>query len=132
MLQSLGITNELLVLLGGGMLVCWYFFRTRQRSRRDSHPIAEVQAELRKRENSVEGRLTAMEVRLHDMSRDLEARLQTRLLMLDELLARTDSQIAELNDLLQSARDRSLPAARPDADESYDVDHGDPTPRRAA
>lgn len=47
-------------------------------------------------------RVTSLEVRLHDFSREVEARLETRAAQLDGLVTAADREIARLTDLLKS------------------------------
>ena len=48
-------------------------------------------------------RVTNLEVRLHDFSREVEARLETRASQLDSLVAQADREIVRLGDLLKAA-----------------------------
>jgi len=61
----------------------------------------EAHADHRRAEESFSSQFSRMEVRLHDFSRDVEGRIQTRLAILDQLVLDADREIARLQDLLK-------------------------------
>lgn len=80
--------------------------RTAQRGRpRRQDPLQEVQAEFQRIEASHSGRITKLEVRLHDFAREVEGRIETRLALLDQLIQDADREITDLERLLDEARD---------------------------
>jgi hypothetical protein len=70
------------------------------RAARDSEPNDE---ENERSETTVARRVANLEVRLHDFSREVEARLEKRAAELDGLVAVADREIARLSDLLKGA-----------------------------
>jgi hypothetical protein len=89
--------------------------------RRDD-PLTRVRADFTKIESSPSGRINQLEVRLHEYAREVEGRIQSRTILLEQLLADADRDIRRLEELLAQARE-SPPATAQDA--------ADPT-RRAA
>lgn len=77
---------------------------------RDS--LGEAQSEVRAMESSARGIVQQMEVRAYDYSREVEARIDNRLAVLDQLIVDADHEIERLQQLLhQSAVDRDLTTA---------------------
>jgi len=87
----------------GLMLVVMAFVvhRAVSRARGSSHnPLQDVKASLIRIEQSVPGRVLQAEVRLHDVARDAEARIETRMLVLDQMILSADREIRRLQDKL--------------------------------
>jgi len=80
---------------------------TRSKNRKPRDVVREVHDDFRKAEASYTGRLNQIEVRLHDFSRDVEGRIQTRLALLDQLIVDADREIDRLEKLLMAARPTS-------------------------
>ncbi len=76
--------------------------RLPRRPARDA--VYDLQDEIREIETGHASRLEKMELRLHDFARDVEARIQTRLTLLDELVFDADQEIARLQQLLEQTR----------------------------
>lgn len=92
-----------LMLLGGSR-------RAAALRRRD--PLTEVRHERVKHAESPQGLIEALEVRLHDYGRSVEARIENRLTVLDQLILEADQEIARLEAILAEARIDS-PVDRP-------------------
>jgi len=82
---------------------------TRSKSRQPRDVVREVHDDFRKAESTYSGRLNQMEVRLHDFTREVEGRIQTRLALLDRLILDADREIDRLENLLLMARPSSSP-----------------------
>ncbi|MEX0716996.1 MAG: hypothetical protein WD066_10425 [Planctomycetaceae bacterium] len=103
------------IFLGGLLLVtAWLLHRGARRRgesvRRDLP--AEVRAELRANERSDTGRLRQLEIRLHEYGREVEARMETRLAVLDRLLREADREIVRLTGLLERRQSEVAPPER--------------------
>ncbi len=61
----------------------------------------QTEEEIQHAESTAERRIGAIEVQLHDFAREVEARLETRAVELDALVAAADREIVRLTDLLK-------------------------------
>ena len=61
-------------------------------------------SELQKKQRSAESQIHQLEVRLHDYDRDVAARVETTLTMLDQLIDEADREIVRLETLLEERR----------------------------
>ncbi|MCA9015536.1 MAG: hypothetical protein KDA77_09430 [Planctomycetaceae bacterium] len=88
------------------LLVAWSLRRSfREQSRISSRdPLEEAQKEIATREQSQLNRLDQLEVKLYEYGREVEARSDDRLLMLDELLREADREINRLRQQLALAQ----------------------------
>lgn len=103
MLEKL-LTAPNLMLLG---VMVWSAFMMRNaavksRRSRGRDVEKELASELRTRQRSAEGQLHQLEVRLHDYDRDVAARVQTTMAMLDQLIADADQEIVRLESLIEN------------------------------
>ncbi|MHC4875360.1 MAG: hypothetical protein ACYTGL_02605 [Planctomycetota bacterium] len=89
----------------------------RTRRRRNVDAVAETRRELERRRKESERQLEQHEVRLHETARTTEAVLQTKLSILDEMVAETDREIARLEDLLEEAKSIPSPLKQDESDE---------------
>lgn len=80
----------------------------RWKSRR-YNPIASATQELASRQAASEAQLAKHEVKLHDLAREAEARLQTKLAVMDEMVLQADREIERLESLLEEIRDVPTP-----------------------
>ena len=91
------------ILFGLGILAAGLLLRRSmllsRRSRQDD-VVGDVRKELGRRENSQSARIQRMEVRLLELTRELEGRLATRQEVLDQLIAQADERIARLRFVL--------------------------------
>lgn len=94
----------------------------RLRRRRKTDAVAEARQEIERRRKESQRQLEQHEVRLHDTARTAEAVLQTKLSILDEMVAETDREIARLEELLEEVKGIPSPleaeAAEADTDEA--------------
>ena len=75
--------------------------RTRQRF----DPIGDAQRELVERVKNSRSELKQHEVRLHEVAREAEATLQSKIAVLDRMVSAADQDIARLEELLTEIRD---------------------------
>lgn len=97
----------LLVLTLGVMFFLRGGFSRRRRSVNDA---AETQREMRERLKSSQAQLEQHQLQLHDIARDAQASLQSRLTTLDQMVIESDREIARLEALLREIRE--LPSPR--------------------
>ncbi len=76
----------------------------RSRRSRNRDVSRELKSELQKKERSAESQIHQLEVRLHDYDRDVAARVETTLTMLDQLIAEADREIVRLETLLEKRK----------------------------
>lgn len=133
MLLAATLSATQLILVGGSMLVCAFLLRRtsvlRQRSQanetssrasvRTEPPTGSLQAG--------EKRLRDLELRLFDYDRDVQARVENTLTVLDQLVLEAERQSSELQSLLQSSQSSIRAAALRAA-----PDICGPQPRRSA
>ena len=79
--------------------------KTRQSRSRDV--VRELQGELRAEQRPAETQVQRMEIRLHDYDRDVAGRVQTTMIMLDQMIAEADREIDRL-EALRSERGGGL------------------------
>ncbi|MDA0282957.1 MAG: hypothetical protein O3B13_15860 [Planctomycetota bacterium] len=72
-------------------------------------PIGEATRELATRQATSAAQLTKHEVELHDIARVAEAKLQTRLAVMDEMVSQADREIRRLESMLEEIRDIPTP-----------------------
>ncbi|MBI1313390.1 hypothetical protein GC176_19020 [bacterium] len=84
----------------------------RLRRRRKTDSVAEARQEMERRRKDSQRQLEQHEVRLHDTARQTEAVLQTKLSILDEMVAETDREIARLEELLEEVKGIPSPLER--------------------
>lgn len=113
--------------LGVILMVASLLMRRSAARRRQAHkadPIRQVQSEFHRIEASHAGRITKLEVRLHDFAREVEGRIETRLALLDRLILDADEEITQLERLLVESRDsRRTAAARADSSSGPPASH---------
>lgn len=73
--------------------------RARHASRQD--PLRDTRAAIARVEQSLPGRIHLAEVRLHDLAREVEARFETRILVLDQMILTADREIRRLQETLE-------------------------------
>lgn len=73
---------------------------SRNRGSSRNNPLQDMKASFTRIEQSVPGRLLQAEVRLHEVARDAEARIETRMLVLDQMILSADREIRRLQDKL--------------------------------
>ncbi len=81
----------------------------RSRRSRNRDVSKELQSELQKKQRSAESQIQQMEVRLHDYDRDVAARVETTMTMLDQLIAEADREIVRLETLLEERTGKTSP-----------------------
>jgi hypothetical protein len=64
------------------------------------NPADEARRDLARAEQSQVAVFNRLELRLYDFAREMEGRLETRMALLDELIAEADREIARMQDLL--------------------------------
>lgn len=80
---------------------------------RTRDPLREMHEDFRQAESTYSAQLNQMEVRLYEFSRDVEARVETRLAMLDQLILDADREIGRLELLLGMTQPGSAGVAAP-------------------
>lgn len=73
------------------------------------NPIGEATKELATRQATSDAQLTKHEVELYDIARATEAKLQTKLAVMDEMVTQADREIERLEALLEEIRDVPTP-----------------------
>jgi len=91
----------------------------RLRRRRKTDPVAEARQEMERRRKESQRQLEQHEVRLHETARQTEAVLQTKLSLLDEMVAETDREIARLEELLEEVKGIPSPLEGDEPDTDY-------------
>ena len=86
-----------------------------RRSRR-FNPVGDAQKELTERLRDSRTQLNQHEVRLHEVARDAEAALQSKIAVLDQMVAAADDEIVRLEALLDEIRDIPSPRVTDDRD----------------
>ncbi len=78
----------------GGILIATSFLMRRSREAiqrgKNFDAVAEARRELASAEATLDGKIAAAEVRLHQLAREAEARLSTKIAVLQELLDRAE------------------------------------------
>ena len=72
-------------------------------------PIGAARKEPATRQASSDAQLTKHEVELHDIARQAEAKLQSKLAVMDEMVIQADREIERLESLLEEIRDIPTP-----------------------
>jgi hypothetical protein len=94
---------QVLFIVAFGIMMRRSIVRRLQR-RRKTDPVADARQEMERRRKESERQLHQHEVRLHETARHTEAVLQTKLSLLDEMVAETDREIARLEELLEEVK----------------------------
>lgn len=107
--------NDTNVILTGGLLlaIAWTLrknFRAQHMSR-NRDPLEEARSELTHLEQDQMNRLNQLEIKLYDYGREVEARSEDRLRVLDELLQEADQEINRLRTQLALAQQNSTPGS---------------------
>jgi hypothetical protein len=92
-----------LLIISTGLLLRRSARRTRRV--RNSDALGDAQRNMHRAEQSVVSVIRRMEVDLHDSSRDIEGRVQTRIAVLEELIVDADREMDRLQDSLTELRD---------------------------
>jgi hypothetical protein len=98
------------------MVTSWLLRRghTRRIELLRRNPLAEAKASIRASEVTPEAEWVRREVRLHDLVRENEARLNSRIVVLQELISEADRASARIEQLLAAAG--LSPPAEPEAE----------------
>jgi hypothetical protein len=94
---------------GGGVL-----WRTFSQKKGTPGPSSHDTEESERAQARAEGRIAHLEVRLHDFAREVEARMETRALLLDSLVVAGDREIVRLSALLNQLSDSLGTSRQPD------------------
>ncbi len=92
-----------LILSGLLLLVVAFVLRrsfSQSKASRKRDPLQEAQAEIHAAENGVASTINNMELRLHDYAREVEGRIETKLVLLDRLLSEFDEKLARAEAVL--------------------------------
>ncbi|VAX39797.1 hypothetical protein MNBD_PLANCTO02-2955 [hydrothermal vent metagenome] len=101
--QSMSGTH--MILLGGVLLVGMFLFRRTARrlsASRARDPLTEMKRDMMKAEQKQRGSIQELEVRIHNFSRDVEGKIQTRLALLEQQTKQADATIAQLVSIQKS------------------------------
>ncbi|WP_299459549.1 hypothetical protein [uncultured Gimesia sp.] len=119
------LNDSNLILTGGLILVvAWALRRSfrEQRRVRNRNPLNEAQQELNTLEQSQYNRLNQLEVKLYEYGREVDARSDDRLRVLDELLLDADREINRLRtQLALSQQSFHAPAPAPKSESGPDI-----------
>ena len=110
------------VFLGGCMLcIAFVLRRTSKRVQANRTPTAAVTPVASP--NGPADRLHELELRLYDFSREVEGRMDTKLTVLDELIAEADREITELRQVVPPDKRLEISTSRPVSSLSADQIH---------
>ncbi len=96
-----------MILLGGALLVGMFLFRRTARrlsASRARDPLTEMKRDMVKAEQKQRGSIQELEVRIHNFSRDVEGKIQTRLALLEQQTKQADVTIAQLVSIQKSLK----------------------------
>lgn len=95
-----------------------------RRRRRQPDPMAEAKQLLMKNQQGADAQLKMHEVRLHDIARESEARLRTKMAVMDEMVVQADREIARLEQLLEEIHDIPTPRIAEAAESEFASENG--------
>jgi hypothetical protein len=101
------ITGQSLVVFALAVVILVFLMRRtflRDRKPGRGQPSLPGSADAATVENSAEAAVEKLEVRIFDFAREVEARLQTRIAVLDRLIVDADREILRLQDLLEATK----------------------------
>lgn len=81
----------------------------------DRDLVADVRAEFLLAETKGTSKAEKLELRLYDYSREVEARIETRITLLDQLVVAADKEVSRLESLLQQNLAETQSASKPAA-----------------
>ena len=105
MLFAESLSGPEIALLGVAILFIGFLLRrssVRGAKSRRRDVAAEVRSEILAAERDGASKIQKLELRLYEHSRDVEARFETRLAVLDRLVAMADTEICRLESLIDS------------------------------
>lgn len=95
------------MILGGLLMLVVAFVLRRSFSQskvsRTRDPLREARQEIHQAESSYAGAINKMELRLHEYAREVEARIDTKITVLDRLIVAAEQKIQRLEELSQPA-----------------------------
>lgn len=100
-----------MILLGLALIVMGFVFRRSVRNSqrvRSRNPLKEARDRIAKTEQSPASLERKVEVRLYDLGREIEARIQTRTTVLDQLLQEAERKIELMQELLDRIDDPEI------------------------
>lgn len=100
-----------MILLGLALIVMGFVFRRSVRNSqrvRSRNPLKEARDRIAKTEQSSASLERKVEVRLYDLGREIEARIQTRTTVLDQLLQEAEHKIELMQELLDRIDDPEI------------------------
>jgi hypothetical protein len=107
MLLAQGLGGPQWVLLGSSILILAFVLRrgaVRARQSQSRDLPADVRQQLLAAEKAVASTIHGLEARLYDYGREIDAKAQTRIAQLDQLVLDAERLIGRLDDLLAAAR----------------------------
>ena len=107
------------MILGGLLMLVVAFVLRRSFSQskvsRTRDPLREARQEIHQAESSYAGAINKMELRLHEYAREVEARIDTKITVLDRLIIEAEQKIQRLEELAHrtAPADATAPAEPP-------------------
>lgn len=100
------LTGPNLMALGLMIWAGWMLKNAAQKSKRSRNRdvVKELQQDIRTHQRSAESQIQQLEVRLLEFDREVSARINTTLTLLDQLIAEADREIIHLETLLEERR----------------------------
>lgn len=92
-----------------GVVLSRSFRRAKAMANRD--PADEARRDFARAEQSQVTVFNRLELRLYDFAREMEGRLETRMALLDQLIAEADREIAQMQELLSDANGKDVAGA---------------------
>jgi hypothetical protein len=102
------ISGQSLIVFGLAVVALVFLMRRtllQSRNRGDRQPSSQPNEDVTAVESSAEAVVEKLEVRIFDFAREVEARMQTRIAVLDRLIIDADREILRLQDLLGVTRE---------------------------
>lgn len=97
-------TILIVVAIGAGLGLTLLGGSARYRRVRGRDPLAEHQRDQAEYANSAQGALSKLELRIFDYGREIEARIDNQMRILDQLIQEADREIVRLEALLAESR----------------------------
>ena len=102
------INGHSLIVFGLAVVIFVFLMRRtflQSRKRSDRQQSLQANADAPDLESSAEAAVEKLEVRIFDFAREVEARMQTRISVLDRLIVDADREILRLQDLLAATKE---------------------------
>jgi hypothetical protein len=124
-----GLNDAQTIALGIAVILTGLVLRrgfTRAKHMQGRNPWGEAQAEFRRQPVADTATVEKLEVRLHEFARQVEARIHTRMAVLDRLIVDAEREIVRLQQVLGKGED--LPEPESTSEQSQEKTHEQPGP----